>query len=246
MEKANRIALVTGGSRGIGRAVAKYLSQSGMIVIVNYQRQGDAAQAVCREIAQCGGICEAMAADVSSEEQVQQMFADIAEKYGRIDVLVNNAGITRDTLLVRMHKDMWDQVLATNLTGAYLCARQAARMMIRQHSGRIVNIASIAGFLGNVGQANYAAAKAGIIGLTRSLARELAPRQITVNAVAPGLIATEMSQALPDNAYQAMVQQIPLGHAGTVEDVAQAVGFLVNAPYITGQTLVVDGGLYMH
>lgn len=240
-----RVALVTGGSRGIGRAVALRLASFGVRVAINYRGNQEAAEATRQAIGERGGECLLLPADVSKMESAQQLVDTVLQHWGRIDILVNNAGIARDTLLLRMREDDWNLVLATNLTGVYACTRAAAKPMMKQRYGRIVNISSIAGILGNAGQANYAAAKAGVIGFTRSVARELASRNITANVVAPGLVETDMTQDMPQAAYQELLKQIPLGRVAKPEEIADAVWFLIQSDYITGQTLVVDGGLVM-
>ncbi len=241
------VCLVTGGSRGIGRAVAVALAAAGGRVLIGYRARAEAAQAVADEITAAGGTAWIHPADVSRRAEADALVAAAVERGGRLDVLVNNAGITRDTLLLRMQDDAWRDVLAADLDGAFFCLRAAAKAMLRQRRGRIVNIASVAGLVGNPGQANYSAAKAGLIGLTRTAAAELAGRQITVNAVAPGWIETEMTAATPQGARQAVLGRVPLGRAGTPEDVAGAVLYLVSpaAAYVTGTVLVVDGGLTM-
>ena len=236
------VALVTGASRGIGRAIALELAQAGMTVAVNYARSAEAAQEV---VAQMDGNGAVFGADVSQAEQVQQLFADVLEKFGRIDVLVNNAGITRDGLLMRMKDEDWQQVIDLNLTGVFLCTRAATKLMLKQRSGRIINISSTSGVLGNAGQTNYAAAKAGVIGFTKAVARELSSRGITVNAVAPGFIDTDMTKDLK---LDGVIAQIPLGRVGKPEEIAGTVRFLATDPaaaYITGQVICVDGGMAM-
>lgn len=238
-------ALVTGGSRGIGRAVALSLARAGASVAVNYSQSESGAQEVARAAEELPGRVLICKADVSKEEEVQEMFAWIKEELGSLDILVNNAGVTRDGLIMRMSDDAWREVVEINLGGVFRCCRQAARLMIRQRRGRIVNLSSVAGLVGNAGQANYAASKAGVIGLTKSLARELASRNITVNAVAPGFIRTDMTADLSEEIKEKAVSSTLLGRLGEPEDVAEAVLFLVSpaASYITGQVLVVDGGL---
>ena len=240
-----QIALVTGASRGIGRAVALALSGEGAEVVVNYASSPDAAEAVVAEIQANGGSAYALKADVSDEASVDDLIKTVLTRSGRIDVLVNNAGITRDGLLMRMKTEDWQAVINLNLTGVFLCTRAVTRPMLKQRSGRIINITSVVGLMGNAGQANYAAAKAGVVGLTRSSAKEMASRGITVNAVAPGFIATDMTKDLEADA---ILSAIPLGRFGSPDQVAGAVRFLAADPaaaYITGQVLQVDGGMVM-
>ncbi|MBC8161894.1 MAG: 3-oxoacyl-[acyl-carrier-protein] reductase [Roseiflexaceae bacterium] len=242
-----RVAIVTGGSRGIGRAIAEALAAAGATVVVNYKSNTTAAEDVVQAISLAGGHAVAVQADVSTAEGVDALFKATADTYGRLDVLVNNAGITRDGLLLRMKESDFDAVIDTNLRGAYLCTKAALRPMSKAKGGRIINITSVVGLMGNAGQANYAAAKAGLIGFTKSVAREMASRAITVNAVAPGYIATELTDALTDQVRAAVLETIPLGRLGSAQDVASLVCFLASdyAAYITGQTLTVDGGMVM-
>lgn len=240
-----RIALVTGASRGIGAAVAKRLAADGYFVLVNYNGSAQRAQEVVAQIVSAGNEAVALQCDVSDFDACGELIARITADYGRLDVLVNNAGITRDGLLMRMSEADFDAVIDTNLKGAFHTIRHASRQFLKQRSGRIINIASVSGLLGNAGQANYAASKAGVIGLTKSVARELASRQITVNAVAPGFIATEMVDAMTDSAKAAMTDHIPFGRIGEPEEVADVVAFLASgaARYVTGQIIAVDGGM---
>ncbi|MGB9754319.1 MAG: beta-ketoacyl-ACP reductase [Roseiflexus castenholzii] len=242
-----KIAVVTGGSRGIGRAIATTLAAAGATVVVNYQRNAAAAEETVAAITAADGAAISMQADVSAAEEVERLFKTVIERYGMVDILVNNAGITRDTLLLRMKEDDFDAVIDTNLRGVYLCTKAALRPMTKARSGRIINITSVVGLIGNAGQSNYAAAKAGIVGFTRAVAREMASRNITVNAVAPGYIETELTAGLGDQVRTAILEAIPLGRLGTPQDVANLVCFLASdaAAYITGQTLTVDGGMVM-
>ncbi len=245
--QGGRVALVTGGSRGIGRAVCLALAARGTAVAVNYVHREEAAAEVVRRIEEAGGRARAFGGDVSDPAQADGLVREVLQAFGRLDILVNNAGITRDMLILRMKDDDWDAVMNTNLKGAFHCIRAAARPMMKQRYGRIVNITSVAGVMGNPGQANYSAAKAGLIGLTKTAAREFASRGITVNAVAPGLIETDMTAAMTEEAVQALHDQIPLGRLGRPEEVAEAVTFLSSeaAGYITGHVLHVDGGMAM-
>ena len=241
-----RVSLVTGASRGIGRAIARALALEGAIVFVGARDEGRLAEVV-REVADEGGTAVALALDVADRASVDAAVQKVLEAQGRVDHLVNNAGITRDNLLLRMKKEEWDQVIATNLTGTYLCTQAVLKPMLKQRSGRIVNVTSVVGLTGNAGQANYAASKAGIIGFTKAVAREVASRSITVNAVAPGFIDTDMTAAMTDKARESLTSSIPLGRVGRPEDIASVVAFLVSdaAAYITGQVLGVDGGFHM-
>ena len=243
---AGRVAIVTGGSRGIGLASARLLAEGGASVVVS-GRDAARLEAATRELEATGAAVLGVAADAARREDVDRLVEAARERFGRLDVLVNNAGMTRDQLLVRMKDDDWDQVLATNLRGVFLMTRAVGKVMMRQRSGRIINISSTAGAMGNAGQVNYSAAKAGVIGLTKAAARELAHWNILVNAVAPGLIETDMTASLPAEAREALLGQVPLKRIGVARDVAEVVRFLAGdgAAYITGQTIHVNGGLYM-
>ncbi|MFI5177480.1 MAG: 3-oxoacyl-[acyl-carrier-protein] reductase [Vicinamibacterales bacterium] len=240
-----RVALVTGASRGIGRAIARALAARGAAVVAAAREQH--AAAVVDEIRAAGGTAEAASIDVTDGAAVESAVAAALARFGRLDVLVNNAGIARDQLLLRMKREDWDAVVATNLTAAFTCAQAVLKPMIKQRSGRIINITSVVGQAGNAGQSNYAASKAGLIGFTKALALEVASRNITVNAVAPGLIETDMTRAISDGAHATWAERIPLKRLGTPEDVAAAVVFLASdeAAYITGQVLAVNGGMYL-
>lgn len=243
----DQVAIVTGASRGIGRSIALYLAKLGAKVVVNYSGSKEKAEAVANEIQENGGTAIAVQANVANSDDVSALMKETIGTFGRIDILVNNAGITRDNLLMRMKEDDWDAVMNTNLKGVFLCTKAVSRQMMKQRAGRIVNIASIVGVSGNAGQANYVAAKAGVIGLTKTSAKELAARNIYVNAVAPGFIDTEMTEELPEDIKEQMLGQIPLAKLGNPEDVAKVVAFLASddASYMTGQTLHVDGGMVM-
>lgn len=247
MSLTDKIALVTGGSRGIGRAIALELARQGARVAVNFVSQEAGAQAVAEAIRSAGGEAMTVRADVGDAAAVETMVEAVTAQWHRIDILVNNAGITRDTLLVRMTEDDWDAVLGTNLKGAFLCTRSVLRPMMRQRWGRVINLSSIVGVRGNPGQANYAAAKAGLIGFTKSIAKEVASRNITVNALAPGWIESDMVAAVPENLRQEALNRIPAGRLGVPEDVAGVVAFLASdaASYVTGQLIGIDGGMVL-
>lgn len=242
-----KVALVTGASRGIGRAIAIALARQGATVIVNYAGSKEKADEVVQYIKGFGGEALAYQADVSQASQVDKMIKESGKELGGIDILVNNAGITRDTLLLRMKEDNWNEVLDTNLKGAFLCTKAVTRSMLKRRSGRIINISSVVGITGNAGQANYAAAKAGLIGLTKSNAKEFAAKGITVNAIAPGFIATDMTDDITEDMKEKLLTAIPVGELGKPEDIANLVVFLASdkSGYITGQTINVDGGMVM-
>ncbi len=245
MDLTDKVAVVTGAGRGIGRAVALSLAEAGARVVVN--STGQTAASVAAEINAAGGQGLAVVADIGSPAEAARLVETTLAEYGRLDILVNNAGINRDRLVMRMSDEEWDDVLRVNLTGVFLCTRAVLKPMMKQRWGRIINMTSVVGLTGNAGQANYAAAKAGIIGFTRSVAREVASRGITVNAIAPGFIETDMTRQIPEGPREELLKRIPLGSAGTPADVAAAAVFLVSegARYITGQVLSVDGGMVM-
>ena len=242
-----KVAVVTGASRGIGRQIAKTMAREGAIVIVNYNGSAAKAEEVVKEITEAGGQAEAMQCNVSDYAASQEFLNSVIGKYKRIDILVNNAGITRDNLLMKMSEEDFDAVLDTNLKGAFNCTKHVSRQMLKQRGGRIINISSVSGVAGNAGQANYCASKAGVIGLTKSVARELGSRGITVNTIAPGFIETEMTEVLPEDVKKSMGDQIPLKRFGKTEDVAEMAAFLASdkAAYVTGQVICVDGGMAM-
>lgn len=246
-DQAKRTVVVTGGSRGIGRAVCLAFAKPGTTVYFNYASSDKAAAETEHLVSQAGGKAKGTRVDITSENDVAEFFKMIDTESGRVDVLVNNAGIARDGLLVRMKESDWDSVLDINLKGAFICSKIAAKRMMKQHAGRIINITSLVGVTGNAGQANYVASKAGLIGLTKSTARELASRNITANAVAPGYIETDMTASLLDNVKESIVKQIPLQRAGSPREVAEVVKFLASesAAYITGQVIHVSGGMYI-
>ncbi|KAK9810674.1 hypothetical protein WJX73_009470 [Symbiochloris irregularis] len=242
------VCIVTGSSRGIGKAIALELGSHGAKVVVNYASSADAAEEVAKQIRESGGEAIVVGADMSKAEELSKLFSEATSKWGRVDVLVNNAGITRDTLIARMKPDQWQAVIDTNLSAVFYATQAALKIMGKQRKGRIINISSVTGLAGNPGQANYAAAKAGVIGLTKTVAREYAPRGITANAIAPGFIASDMTSKIDPKYEEAILKTIPLGRYGQPHEVAGAVRFLAMDPaaaYITGQTLNVDGGMVM-
>ncbi len=243
----NKIAVVTGAGRGIGRGIAFALAREGAMVVVNYNGSKDRAEEVVRTIEEAGGKATAVQCNISDFEAAKEFFANVVKEYGKIDILVNNAGITKDNLMMKMSEEEFQSVIQTNLAGTFHGVKFVTRPMMKQRQGRIINIASVSGVIGNMGQANYSASKAGVIGLTKAAAKELASRNITVNAVAPGFVATEMTDVLSDSVKEAAVATIPLGRFGEVEDIAETVVFLASdkAKYITGQVICVDGGIAM-
>lgn len=247
MDLTGKIALVTGASRGIGRQIAVTLAGYGATVIVNYNGSQAKAEEVVKEIEENGGHAEAIQCNVAEFDKAKELIDGVVKTHGRLDILVNNAGITRDNLIMKMSEEDFDAVVSTNLKGAFNCVKHVARQMLKQKSGRIINISSVSGVMGNAGQANYCASKAGVIGLTKSVARELGSRGITSNAVAPGFIETEMTAVLSEDVKKAMGEQIPLKRFGQTKDIAETVAFLAsdNAGYITGQVIQVDGGMAM-
>lgn len=247
MSLAGKVAVVTGGSRGIGRAICLRFAAMGAKVVINYVSRAEAAEETKAQIEALGGECLIVKFDVASTSEAQEAFKQIIAECGRIDILVCNAGITRDGLLATMKEDDWDQVMAVNLKGAFNCIKAGCRPMMKQRWGRIIIISSVVGFAGNAGQANYAAAKAGLVGLTRSTARELASRFITVNCIAPGYIDTDMTEELPETVKEKILSEIPLGILGEPEDIAAAAAYLASedAKYVTGQSIHVNGGMFM-
>ena len=246
MERTKKVAVVTGAAQGIGKTIALCLAEKGASLVV-CDINLEMATETAREIETAGGSCLALQADVTSLPDAERIIKESTERFGAVDILVNNAGITKDNVLLRMKEEQWDQVMAVNLKGTFNCTKAAIKLMLRQKRGTVINIASITGLMGNPGQANYSASKAGVIGFTKAIAREYAERGITVNAVAPGFIATAMTDAIPEKEREALINQIPLQRLGTPLDVAHAVCFLASeqASYITGQVLGVNGGLYM-
>ncbi len=246
-ELQGKIAVVTGASRGIGKAIAIELAKGGADIVINFKSDKKGAEDTAQKVIEAGQQAFLYPFDVSSASEIKTAFKKIQKEQGRIDILVNNAGITKDNITVLMKPEEWDIVIKTNLSSVYLCSQAVIKSMLKHKWGRIINITSVVGFIGNPGQSNYAAAKAGIVGFTKTLARELASRNITVNAVAPGYIETDMTAALPDEARKSLLAQIPMGYVGKPEDVAAAVRFLAsdNARYITGQVIHVNGGMYM-
>lgn len=242
-----KVALITGASRGIGREIALTFARYGAMVAVNYNGSADKAKEVVEEIRKAGGEAVAVKCSVTDYDACGEMIQEVISRYGRLDILVNNAGITKDNLLMKISGEDFDAVMDTNLKGSFHCIKQVYRLFLKQRSGRIINMTSVTGILGNAGQANYAASKAGVIGLTKSLARELASRGITVNAIAPGFIATDMTEAMSEQAREGVLKQIPLGRVGLPADIAEAAAFLASdkAAYITGQVISVDGGMHM-
>ncbi len=242
-----RVALVTGGGRGIGRAIAVRLAESGAKVAVSYRANDEAAEETARLVREAGAECKLFKSDVASSDDVAALIKGVSEAFGPVEILVNNAGTTRDNIMMRMKDAQFDEVIATNLKGTYLCTRAVLRGMVRARWGRIISVSSVVGLIGNAGQANYAASKAGIIGFTKSIAREVGNRGITANTVAPGYIKTELTAGLPEEITERVLGQVPIGRLGEPEEVAEVVAFLAGegAAYVTGQTLAVDGGMVM-
>lgn len=247
MQLTGKTAVITGGSRGIGKAIALTLAASGANVVINYTSSKEAADAVVEEAKALGVSAVAVKADVSKSEEVESLVKEVLNHFDSIDILINNAGITRDNLIIRMTEEDFEKVIDTNLKGAFLCTKSVGKIMIKQKSGKIINMSSVVGIIGNAGQSNYAAAKAGLIGFTKSMAKELAKRGITVNAIAPGFIETDMTAELPEKAKEEFMRNVPLGRSGKPEDVANAVLFLSSkySDYITGQVINIDGGMVM-
>ena len=247
MINEGRVAVVTGGGRGIGRAIAVRLAEEGAKVAVSYRSNEEEAEKTATLVREAGAECEIFRGDVASPDDVKALFEGVGEALGGVDILVNNAGVTRDNIMLRMKEDEFDAVIRTNLKGTYLCTRTVLRGMVRARWGRIVNVSSVVGLIGNAGQANYAASKAGIIGFTKSVAREVAPRGVTVNAVAPGYVETELTVGLPEQVKDQIRSQTPAGRIGEPEEIAEVVAFLAGegAGYVTGQTIAVDGGMVM-
>ena len=247
MSTEGRVAVVTGGGRGIGRAIARKLGAEGAKVAVSYRSNDEAARETARLVGEAGGECELFKGDISRSEDVKALFDGVSETFGPAQILVNNAGTTRDNIMLRMKDEEFDEVMDTNLRGAYLCTRAVLRQMVRNRWGRIINVSSVVGLAGNAGQANYAASKAGLLGFTKSVAREVAERGITVNAVAPGYVETELTGSLDDSIKQQILGQVPTGRFGEPEEIAEVVAFLAGegAAYVTGQTITVDGGMVM-
>ncbi|MDN5696911.1 MAG: 3-oxoacyl-[acyl-carrier-protein] reductase [Rubrobacter sp.] len=247
MNTEGKVAVVTGGGRGIGRAIARKLGAEGAKVAVSYRSNDEAARETARLVGEAGGECELFKGDISESEDVKSLFDGVSEAFGPAQILVNNAGTTRDNIMLRMKDEEFDEVMDTNLRGAYLCTRAVLRQMVRNRWGRIINVSSVVGLAGNAGQANYAASKAGLLGFTKSVAREVAERGITVNAVAPGYVETELTGSLDDSIKQQILGQVPTGRFGEPEEIAEVVAFLAGegAAYVTGQTITVDGGMVM-
>lgn len=240
-----KVALVTGGSRGIGKACALELAKAGCDVVINFAGNAEAAAKTVEELKALGSNSESYKFDVSNQAEVDENIAKIVEKYGRIDVLINNAGITRDDLFIRMGEDKWNAVINTNLNSAFYVSKPVVKLMMKQRSGAIVNMSSVVGLYGNAGQANYSAAKAGLIGFTKSVAREVAARGVRVNAIAPGFIESDMTDAIPEKMKDAMIAQVPMKRIGQAEEVAEVAAFLASQEYLTGQTIAIDGGMTM-
>lgn len=241
---SGKVAIVTGASRGIGRAIAIALAKEGVTVVVNFLKETEKAEKTVELIEESGGNALSVQADVRNREEVQGMVRRTCDTFGKLDILVNNAGVISDKLILNMTQDQWDHVISTNLTGVYNCSQEAVKVMTRQGKGRIINIASVVGQMGNIGQTNYAASKAGVIGFTKALAKEVVVNGITVNAVAPGFIETDMTKGLPEKVVKKLLRQIPMGRLGFPEEVAEAVVFLAKSTYITGQLINLNGGLY--